>query len=326
MFSARKRSTVELTQLIQTLSGEYGWTNLSLQAADRGFYGETWVAEADQGRFFVKLIAYRRHMAGFLQSLPVVCRMNDMGLDFISRPLATSSGDWFVPVLDGVLAAFRFEEGLHTEEYPLEKLFVRMADVYRLPTQDLELPWEQFGMNEYLGYREALAIARASDAPAVKRALAVIDAHQSRLTACEAVLRQMIPVCRDLPVHRVVTSGDVGGNVLLRDGEMIVVDWDQLMIAPAERDLWFYMQDMRQIDLIDEVLEQEHMPFRMHPPILAYYACSRTFFYLREYLFASMAEDGERTEAQLQEFFDTHVRKCVGQAERIAAQIRGEKR
>ena len=68
------------------------------------------------------------------------------------------------------------------------------------------------------------------------------------------------------------------------------------------------------------------MPFRMHPPILAYYACSRTFFYLREYLFASMAEDGERTEAQLQEFFDTHVRKCVGQAERIAAQIRGDAR
>lgn len=326
MFSARRRSTEEMEQLIQTLSREYGWRNLTLQAADRGFYGETWAAEADQGCFFVKLIAYRRHMAGFLQSLPVVCRMNDMGLSFISRPLATLSGDWFVPVLDGVLAAFRFEEGLHTEEYPLEKLFTRMTDVYRLPTQDLELPWEQFGLNEFLGYQEALAVARANDAPAVKRALAVIDAHQSRLDTCEAVLRQIIPVCRLLPAHRVVTSGDVGGNVLLRDGEMIVIDWDQLMIAPAERDLWFYMQDMRQIDLIDEVLEREHMPFRMQPAFLAYYACSRTFFYLREYLFAAMAEDGERTEAQLQEFFNSFVRKCGDRAEIIAAQIRGDDR
>ena len=229
MFSARKRSTVELTQLIQTLSGEYGWTNLSLQAADRGFYGETWVAEADQGRFFVKLIAYRRHMAGFLQSLPVVCRMNDMGLDFISRPLATSSGDWFVPVLDGVLAAFRFEEGLHTEEYPLEKLFVRMADVYRLPTQDLELPWEQFGMNEYLGYREALAIARASDVPAVKRALAVIDAHQSRLKACEAVLRQMMSFLYINKVQSLIVEGGAITHQSFLDAGL----WDEIRIETA---------------------------------------------------------------------------------------------
>ena len=160
MFSQRTRTEREMRRLEEILSTEYGWSDLRLTPADRGFYGETWRADAAQGCFFVKLIAYRKHIPGFLQSLAAVRRMNDMGLDFISRPVETRSGDGFVPALDGVAAAFRFEEGLHTEEYPLERLFARMADVYRLPTEDFELPWEQFGMNESLGFQDALRIAK----------------------------------------------------------------------------------------------------------------------------------------------------------------------
>ena len=286
--------------------------------ADRGFYGETWRADAAQGCFFVKLIAYRKHIPGSLQSLAAVRRMNDMGLDFISRPVETRSGDGFVPALDGVAAAFRFEEGLHTEEYPLERLFVRMADVYRLPTEDFELPWEQFGMNESLGFQDALRIAKGSEAPAVKDVLAVMNAHRAELEMCAAVMRKVIPVCRRTPVHRVITSGDVGGNVLLRGDEMIVIDWDQLVIAPIERDMWYYMQDMRQIDLVNEVMAQQKLPVRVKPVRLAYYACSRTFFYMREYLFAAMVEGGDCTAAQVEDYFDDLGRKCFGRAKIIA--------
>lgn len=269
----------------------------------------------------MKLIAYRRHIPGFLQSLAAVRRMNDMGLDFISRPVETRSGDGFIPVLDGVAAVFRFEEELHTEEYPLERLFERMAVVYRLPTEDFELPWEQFGMNEYLGFRDALRIAKDSEAPAVKDVLAVMNAHRAELEMCAEVLRKVIPLCRKMPVHRAITSGDVGGNVLLRGDEMIVIDWDQLAIAPIERDMWFYMQDMRQIDLVNGVMARQELSVRVEPARLAYYACSRTFFYMREYLFAAMAEGGEGTAAQTEDYFADLGRKCFGWAKIIADEL-----
>lgn len=318
MFSQRTRTEQEMRRFGETLSAEYGWSNLRLTPADRGFYGETWRADAAQGCFFVKLIAYRRHIPGFLQSLAAVRRMNDMGLDFISRPVETRSGDGFTPALDGVAAAFRFEEGVHTEDYPLEKLFVRMADVYRLSTQDFELSWEQFGMNEYLGFQDALRIAQSSGAPAVKDVLRVMNAHRAELEMCAEVLRKVIPVCRRTPIHRVITSGDVGGNVLLRGDEMVIIDWDQLVIAPVERDMWFYMQDMRQIDLVNEVMERQELPVRVEPVRLAYYACSRTFFYMREYLFAAMADGGEGTAAQTEGYFADFGEKCMGRAKRIA--------
>lgn len=323
MFSERGRSPAELDQLSQALAREYGWSDLRLSAADRGFYGETWIATSTQGRFFLKLIAYRRHMAGFLQSLEVVDWMNDMGLDFISRPVSTKTGERFILALDGVLAAFRFEEGLHTEAYPLEDLIRRMASAYRLPTRDLALPWERFGWHEYFGCMEALRIARASDRSAVKAALAVVDAQRSGLKWCEEMLRQVIPICQGLPAHRVITSGDVGGNVLVRDGELIVVDWDQLMLAPVERDLWFFMQDMHQIGRIDAVLAREGLSSRIEPAFLAYYACSRTFFYLREYLFSAMAEGGESAAEQLRAFFDPDefIVRCLTEASRIVSEL-----
>ena len=321
MFSQRTRTEQELCRLGETLSAEYGWSDLRLTPADRGFYGEAWRADTAQGCFFVKLIAYRRHIPGFLQSLAAVRRMNDMGLDFISRPVETRSGDGFIPVLDGVVAVFRFEEGLHTEEYPLERLFERMADVYRLPTEDFELPWEQFGINEYLGFRDALRIAKDSEAPAVKDVLAVMNAHRAELEMCAEVLRKVVPLCRKMPVHRAITSGDVGGNVLLRGDEMIVIDWDQLAIAPIKRDMWFYMQDMRQIDLVNGVIARQELPVRVEPARLAYYACSRTFFYMWEYLFAAMAEGGEGTAAQTEDYFADLGRKCFGWAKIIADEL-----
>ena len=116
----------------------------------------------------------------------------------------------------------------------------------------------------------------------------------------------------------------------MADDEKRILEMDHYEHGVVLNALNEYRNDVlaegRTTDLIDEVLEREHMPFRMQPAFLAYYACSRTFFYLREYLFAAMAEDGERTEAQLQEFFNSFVRKCGDRAEIIAAQIRGDDR
>lgn len=152
----------------------------------------------------------------------------------------------------------------------------------------------------------------------MKDVLAVMNAHRAELEMCAAVMRKVIPVCRRTPVHRVITSGDVSGNVLLRGDEMIVIDWDQLVIAPIERDMWYYMQDMRQIDLVNEVMAQQKLPVRVEPVRLAYYACSRTFFYMREYLFAAMAEGGDCTAAQVEDYFDDLGRKRFGRAKIIA--------
>ena len=52
--------------------------------------------------------------------------------------------------------------------------------------------------------------------------------------------------CRDAQFDLVVTHSDAPGNVLQdANGTIYLVDWDEILLAPAERDTWFLIEDVR---------------------------------------------------------------------------------
>jgi len=68
----------------------------------------------------------------------------------------------------------------------------------------------------------------------------------------------------------VLTHGDVPGNII-RDSitqEFIIVDWDDLMLAPCERDLWFIDQ---------ELLKKYYKDYKRDNIYYGYYLLKRYF-------------------------------------------------
>ena len=46
-------------------------------------------------------------------------------------------------------------------------------------------------------------------------------------------------LCKQEPYKLVITHGDIATNVLVKSpNDIYIIDWDELRIAPAERDLW----------------------------------------------------------------------------------------
>ena len=113
-----------------------------------------------------------------------------------------------------------------------------------------------------------------------------------------------------------ITSGDVGGNVIIDGDNFTIIDWDHIMLAPKERDLWFYMQKPSQIALMDNSLAPLAKLDEMR---LAYYAYRQYFFYIHEYFAAFLHCPWARREIvlQLERYFepDYFVNACLQQAE-----------
>ena len=301
MFSKRERNEGYIVRLREFIEKSYGLRGCGLGASERGWYGEAWIVSCADGKYFAKVIADTGHIARYRRSFAVIGHMRANGIDFISEPVPALNGGYCLDFEDGVIGLFRFVEGVHTEEYPLEDLMALLARTYSVPTEGPDVPREDFGL-EMLAEAERsvrMLIAAQESSPLAKGAVEAIRGCEAVFRHCGERLLAAAEVCRRDLSGFVLTSGDVGGNVIINDGRMTIIDWDDMRIAPPERDLWFYMQDMEQIWLIERALTACGFAWRMKPERLVYYCCQRWFFYVCEYARAVLA-GGVIGEAALQ--------------------------
>lgn len=289
MFSHHVRDEAFLAALTAEIQAAYGLHVRHLSAAERGYYGETWKVVTAEGVYFAKLVTDPHHMARYIRSFPIVEELNRRGIDFISTIVKAADGRLFVYFQGHALGLFAFIDGVHTEDYPLDRLFRRLTQIYRVPMA-LPVERETFGL-EALGEFEALlGIARQEHGDLA----ALFEGKRAKLDHLAQHLRIFSARCRGDESAFYLTSGDVGGNVILQGDRMFIIDWDYLKLAPVERDLWFYMRDKAQLVLIDEVLQQEGIAYRLREERLAYYCYSGYFYYLCEYLHCYFACPAER--------------------------------
>lgn len=119
--------------------------------------------------------------------------------------------------------------GLHRAKLPTNLLA-------RIPRESYRPDWREM----VLGLLTLVYTRPPADA--VAEAMATL-LHEQRQTIITLVRRADIlaEVLRESPPPEVVCHGDLhAGNVLITpDGELYVVDWDTLVLAPKERDLMF---------------------------------------------------------------------------------------
>ena len=103
--------------------------------------------------------------------------------------------------------------------------------------------------------------------------------------------------------RRVLTHGDLhGGNLLLSGGDRLyLLDWDDALLAPPERDLAPFIQGDRHIPrgAFREFLERYETvagPVELHPDVLRFYLYRRNLQDLTDWLARILHED--RTEEE----------------------------
>ena len=262
------RYLLELQRFIET---QYGLSVLNIASAKRGFFGETWRIQIKNDAFFAK-IDFSSHKSIYRDSLPAVAYLNAEGIDFISKIVRAADGSLYKNFYNGIFCLFEWAEGENREDYPVARLFEKLAQIYKIPPNDRVMKRERFSTSCIRAcYANLRSVQLASDK--ASKDLAKILAEKEDVINFRAErLESYALICRSDNGHFHITHGDAGGNAILSGERFVIVDWDQPLLAPIERDAWFFLADAANMSSIQHVLDIEGIGYRLQPDRLAFYA------------------------------------------------------
>lgn len=235
------QQTADALRIRSSLSGAYGIRVETMEPGARGTVAETWVVTSPQGAFFVKAVPVGRHSALLEHSVPIQQRLWDAGYTQMNRPIPTSSGALTVALEPHILVVYELVDGVSTHDYPLEPYVDLLSALHgtSVPVGD---QIETFGVDTTALVEPVIAAALADRDPdpllvGVRETLDRLGPSLERDIAAARRIRASLEHRRDLSM--VITHNDAPGNVMVStDGRLVLVDWDELLLAPRERDTW----------------------------------------------------------------------------------------
>lgn len=93
--------------------------------------------------------------------------------------------------------------------------------------------------------------------------------------------------CQELPQNFVFCNTDPGGdNIIISNNECFLVDWDGAIFAPAEHDIWFYLENK---DFFEEY-KRNYPEIQVFKENITYYMYFRIFEDLTDWIYRIMYE------------------------------------
>ncbi|HQA98881.1 MAG TPA: phosphotransferase [Candidatus Dojkabacteria bacterium] len=254
-----------MKEISRLISNRYGFNVESVSVALRGFVGETYIINTDKKKYFLKIFQDNRYFANVLQGLPVLRELKDLGVNYINFPIFTKEKTLYFVENNRYYILFNYIKGENTEEYELSKVFQQLIEISKL-TKSIKSPIKRENFNVLYVESFEESIERYKDVSVIQNHLDGVLNHWSRFKDLANTLKR-----RSHAMY--ITHGDAFGNVIKDKEDLYIIDWDDLLLAPLERDLWFFFDNQEVIELY----RKEFPNFHMDRDIILYYVYNRFF-------------------------------------------------
>jgi len=178
--------------------------------------------------------------------------LNDQGIPSVVAPLPAKSGDLWAKLADWTMIVYPFIEGNSSFTGMTNEHWRALGSIFRqihqtpVPAVGFEsLRKETFDATEYVQWIhdfEARHLHSQQDGSASERTLrADWLAHQSTIHSAVNSLEKLAGILQKRSGPYVICHADLHIRNLIRDrdGHVFVIDWDDVMLAPKERDFIF---------------------------------------------------------------------------------------
>jgi spectinomycin phosphotransferase len=185
--------------------------------------------------------------------------LNDQGITSVVAPVPTRSGALWTRVEEWTVIVYPFIDGdtswtgMTNEQWKEVGTIFQQIHQVMLPPEGFEsLRKETFDPTEYTrwvrAFETSLAVAetqhlhsRRGGSGSSRALRADWRAHQSTIHTGVASLEKLAEVLQSRTLPYVISHADLHPANLLRDhaGHVFVIDWDEVMLAPKERDFIF---------------------------------------------------------------------------------------
>lgn len=227
----------------QRIAEVYGLTLANVSPAPRGFVAETHVLEDTRGkRYFCKLVRKPSFIQEIVASLPALAALHRAGMRQVNYPIATLDGPYHLMFNGTLIVLYNHIEAQQSYDYDLFTFGRLTAEIHKLTPQIATTPPEQTIAYRFQRvFEQALSERHApTDDPIVQDLRAILRQHSAQLAADYELYQRTLTECTNKTFPLVITHGDAPGNVLVQAPTAItIVDWDGMLLASPERDLWF---------------------------------------------------------------------------------------
>lgn len=204
----------------------------------------TYVIVDEQGRsFFCKFINKPLFIPRIIRTLPLLREMYDKGVTRICYPIHGKDG-LCIMVDSTLVVLFNYIPAQQGYDYDLYSFGQLLGQIHAItpkltatmPIQGFKSPHQEFLETGF----ERLLQSQKTDAVSQKLQQ-VLHQYQDTTRLYIAEYLRLIEHCSQKPCAFVVTHGDVNGNVLVKSpDDFYIMDWDEMELAPAERDMWLF--------------------------------------------------------------------------------------
>jgi len=268
---------VDEVKLLELISKQYGIDSPEIMPGPRQFVAETFIIRVEkENKYFLKVIPQTNFPRKIIKSLPTLEFLVEVGIDTISNPIPTNDGSLFVEDNKYIYVLFAFIEGEQTFDYD-NRLLAKFLAKLHLVSKEEKTNVERETFSSYVDelFPKTIKTAFQNNNDSVASELKeVLSPYQSELETDWETFQSIANECKRQSTERfVITHGDAPGNIIAHEGKIFVIDWDDSMFAPPERDIWFLKENKK---FMAEYLR--NIPgFEWNDKFYAYYVLWRTF-------------------------------------------------
>ena len=318
VFGNARRGDKYLDCLRDFILQKYNINAASLIPAKRGYYGETWRLNTVDNCYFVKL-DYSPNKEIYKRSFPVIQHLCDHGINFISRIVKTKDGSLSAQFEGAILGIFEWIDGdnIQNEQTKIEEYKI-LAEIYAVSFDGIVIPRDEFSTaNADLFYRQWDKLKNASGNKNSAAVLSVLEQYGSRFRERADRLALFAEKCKSDTSHFYITHGDAGGNIIVNDNKYYLVDWDDVRLAPPERDAWFCLYWEWAMTAFNGALKANRIDYILRSERLAYYCYDMFFFYLNAYMKTYFALGGDSMAKMLTDYLNGWIEEEMRYADKI---------
>lgn len=304
-------------RLADFIQNEYGISALSITPAERGYYGETWRVDAADSSYFLKLDYLKRHQVKYQNSLHVVQYLCDCGINFISKIVKTTQGELYSHFDSAVLGIFEWIDGenIETDDTKIPE-YKMLAKIYPLTKQGFDIPTINFNaeMADVFFENWNILEAETSNNESTIEIIKILEQSRVMLSHRAKRLAHFAALCQADQSHFYITHGDAGGNLIVDGEQCHIIDWDEVMYAPLERDAWVMCCRDWSRELFADTIRRSGVNYSLRPERLAFYCYHMFFLFLNEYLEDFMLHGNPK---EIEEYFNGWIEERVRYADSI---------
>ncbi len=247
----REKPAIADELLQATIQDQYGLVSATLEFLPVGldFYAGVYRVMSEQDiPYLLKITSRPLYEARYL----VPRYLNDAGIVSVVAPLPTKSGSLWAKLADWTVVLYPFIEGDSSKTGMTNEQWRELGSIFKqihqtsVPAEGFaSLRKETFDVTEYVQWiqdfeTQHLHTTHSGNVP--ERALrADWLAHQPTIHKGISSLRKLAGVLQKRSGPFVFCHADLHTRNLIRDssGHVFVIDWDDVMLAPKERDFIF---------------------------------------------------------------------------------------